>query len=157
MLRAPGRVVRATGLGTHGADSEDLETPAHLPGSAPLFSATFRYALICLLELAESNERLQAARIASKHGLSPHYLAVVLRELRRLGLIESHKGNRGGYRLLIRPERITLLSLHRSLAGSSNTAGTQPVGVADRWLTAIAQRWYGELEAITLADLSRQG
>jgi len=46
-----------------------------------LFSTTFRYALICLLELAESKETLQASRIAGKFHLSPHYLSVVLREL----------------------------------------------------------------------------
>lgn len=131
-----------------------------------MFSATFRYALICLLELAESDQMLQAARIAHKHGLSPHYLAVVLRDLRRLGLIESHKGNRGGYRLVLPPERINLLHLHASLAGSSPTGGMaadpargerSPLGRADRWLECISRRWCQELEATTLADLSRQG
>jgi Rrf2 family protein len=80
---------------------------------------TFRYALICLLELAQAEETLQAARIAKKFALSPHYLSVVLRELRRLGLIESQKGNRGGYRLLVPADAINLLFLHRSLAGST--------------------------------------
>ncbi len=130
-----------------------------------MFSATFRYALICLLELAEAEQTLQAARIARKHGLSPHYLAVVLRDLRRLGLIESHKGNRGGYRLLLPPERINLLQLHASLAGSSPEAGTlpdssagaTPQGRADRWLAATSRRWCNDLEATTLADLHRQG
>lgn len=74
-----------------------------------MFSTTFRYALICLLELAQAEETLQAARIARKFDLSPHYLSVVLRELRRLGLIESQKGNRGGYRLLVAADAINLL------------------------------------------------
>jgi Rrf2 family protein len=126
-----------------------------------LFSTTFRYALICLLELAESKETLQASRIAGKFHLSPHYLSVVLRELRRLGLIESQKGNRGGYRLLQSAERINLLALHRSLAGSPTAegwveprnGGGPPQGTADRWLQGVAQRWAAELAATTLADL----
>lgn len=131
-----------------------------------MFSTTFRYALICLLELAESEETLQASRIAGKFRLSPHYLSVVLRELRRLGLIESQKGNRGGYRLLLPAERINLLALHRSLAGSSaplepelessldpHSESGPPEGAADRWLKGIAQRWSSELAATTVADL----
>lgn len=129
-----------------------------------MFSTTFRYAVICLLELADAQETLQASRIARKFRLSPHYLSVVLRELRRLGLIESQKGNRGGYRLLLPAERINLLELHRSLAGSPATAdgpapgdGGPPEGIADRWLRAVAQRWSSELAATSLADLRRAG
>ncbi len=127
-----------------------------------MFSTTFRYALICLLELAESKQTLQASRIAAKFQLSPHYLSVVLRELRRLGLIESQKGNRGGYRLLQSAEQINLLALHRSLAGSpaeqaeaadSPTKNGPPQGTADRWLKGVAQRWSSELAATNLADL----
>ena len=130
-----------------------------------MFSTTFRYALICLLELAESEETLQASRIAGKFRLSPHYLSVVLRELRRLGLIESQKGNRGGYRLLLPAERINLLALQRSLAGSAAAAtplespnpSGPPEGAADRWLKGITQRWSSELASTTLADLRHPG
>ena len=68
------------------------------PGS--VFSTTFRYSLISLVELAREARILQTRQIAARFELSPHYLSVVLRELRRLGLVESVKGNRGGYRLL---------------------------------------------------------
>ena len=136
--------------------------PAIPTGIKILFSTTFRYALICLLELAESEDTLQASRIAAKFQLSPHYLSVVLRELRRLGLIESHKGNRGGYRLLQSAEQINLLVLHRSLAGSPAEQAVDaegpaksgpPQGTADRWLKGVAQRWASELAATSLADL----
>jgi DNA-binding IscR family transcriptional regulator len=87
---------------------------------------------------------------------------VVLREMRRLGLIESQKGNRGGYRLLQSAAQINLLALHRSLAGSpaeqaaatdSTTKSGPPQGTADRWLKGVAQRWSSELAATSLADL----
>lgn len=128
-----------------------------------MFSTTFRYALICLLELADAEETLQAGRIARTFHLSPHYLSVVLRELRRLGLIESQKGNRGGYRLVLPAHQISLLHLYSSLAGSSPlgdrsaaapTENDPPQGVADRWLQAAADRWSTELAATTLEDLA---
>lgn len=61
-----------------------------------MFSTTFRYALISLVALAREEGTLQARQIADRHALSANYLSVVLRELRRLGLVESLKGNRGG-------------------------------------------------------------
>jgi Rrf2 family iron-sulfur cluster assembly transcriptional regulator len=122
-----------------------------------LFSTTFRYALISLVELAVEARTLQTRQIAARFELSPHYLAVVLRELRRLGLVESIKGNRGGYRLLRPAAEINLLELYRSLAGSDGnglhgraTPGRSP---ADTWLQNLAERWGRDLEAVSLVDL----
>lgn len=130
-----------------------------------MFSTTFRYALISLLELAAGEETLQAGIIARRHGLSVHYLAVVLRDLRRQGLIDSQKGNRGGYRLLRPAEEINLLHLYRSLAGASgqeesaggHEAGGEGsrLGGAQGWLQAVAERWATDLGATTLADVYR--
>ena len=130
-----------------------------------MFSTTFRYALISLLELAGGEETLQAGIIARRHGLSVHYLAVVLRDLRRQGLIDSQKGNRGGYRLLRPAEEINLLHLYRSLAGASSDEdsavtsdagdGHTPLGGAQGWLQQLAERWAGDLGATTLADVCR--
>lgn len=125
-----------------------------------MFSTTFRYALISLLELAESDRCLQASLIARKFRLSPHYLSVVLRELRKQGLIDSQKGNKGGYRLLCRPDSINLLDLYRSLAGAGGDSGPAldalaPARGADSWLSSVGERWSGELAATTLADLQQ--
>ncbi|MCS5693768.1 Rrf2 family transcriptional regulator [Cyanobium sp. FGCU-6] len=128
-----------------------------------MFSTTFRYALISLLELAAGEQTLQAGSIARRHGLSVHYLAVVLRDLRRQGLIDSQKGNRGGYRLLRPAEEINLLHLYRSLAGASGeqeTSGLPPeggvrLGGAQGWLQEMADRWATDLGATTLADVCR--
>lgn len=148
-----------------------------LPGRRPapaVFSTTFRYGLICLLELAGSEELLQAGTIASRHQLSQHYLSVVLSDLRRLGLVQSHKGKKGGYRLMRSPREVNLLDLYRSLAGSSLNEGSRapitdgtllqvnqdsdrqpaaPDSRADAWLESVSRRWSAELAATTLADL----
>ncbi len=129
-----------------------------------MFSTTFRYALISLLELADSDALLQANTIASRYKLSPHYLAVVLSDLRRLGLVQSHKGKNGGYRLACEPCQVNILHLYHSLAGgvvetpqmpeqndAKNDAAT--IGKADRWLSGLLERWLAELATTTLADL----
>ena len=125
------------------------------PGS--VFSTTFRYSLISLVELAREARILQTRQIAARFELSPHYLSVVLRELRRLGLVESVKGNRGGYRLLRPAAEINLLELYRSLAGSDGNglhALAAPArSPADAWLQNLAERWGRDLEAVSLVDL----
>ena len=131
-----------------------------------MFSTTFRYALISLLELADSNALLQANTIASRYNLSPHYLAVVLADLRRLGLVQSHKGKNGGYRLACEPGQVNLLHLYHSLAGGQSepiqggelTTGhrnPETLPKADRWLQELIDRWTAELATTTLADLQR--
>lgn len=126
-----------------------------------MFSTTFRYGLICLLELAAADELLQAGTIAARHRLSQHYLSVVLADLRRLGLVHSQKGKNGGYRLACQPGEVNLLFLYRALAGSA-AADTSledrepddaPARSADAWLLAMSRRWSAELQATTLADL----
>lgn len=122
-----------------------------------VFSTTFRYSLISLVELAREARILQTRQIAARFELSPHYLSVVLRELRRLGLVESVKGNRGGYRLLRPAAEINLLELYRSLAGSDGNGlqgmASSERSPADAWLQNLAERWGRDLEAVTLVDL----
>ena len=101
---------------------ERLSVDAWRPGS--VFPTTFRYSLISLVELAREARILQTRQIAARFELSPHYLSGVLRELRRLGLVESVKGNRGGSR-----------------------------SPADAWLQNLAERWGRDLEAVSLVDL----
>ena len=124
----------------------------------PVFSTTFRYALISLIELSRRQGLRQANAIASEFNLSQHYLSVVLRDLRKLGLVESQKGRNGGYRLTCNPEQVNLLMLYRSLAGSSLDGEAESdmrldAGAAELWLRQVADRWSQELASTTLADL----
>ena len=122
-----------------------------------MFSTTFRYSLISLVELAAENRTLQARQIADKYDLSHHYLSVVLRELRLLGLVESSKGNRGGYRLAQRADTINLLDLYNSLAGGNGDnpiiKNEQPGSPADAWLEQLTKNWSHDLKTISLLDL----
>jgi Rrf2 family protein len=91
-----------------------------------VFSTTFHYGLICLLQLASSEGLLQAGAFASRQRPGPHYLAVVLTDLGKLGLVQSRKGKNGGHLLLADPNRINLLDLYRALAGAAEQTPLHP-------------------------------
>lgn len=118
-----------------------------------MFSATFRYALVSLLEMATTQSSVKAAEIAASHNIPSSYLNNVLFELRRLGLVTSKKGANGGYRLAQAPEDINLLRLHQGLAGATgvNRAGERSGALI--WLHQLENRWLNELEATHLSDL----
>lgn len=65
-----------------------------------MVSQTAEYALRAILCLAERPEvPCTACQVAQATGLPPGYLAKVLLELSRAGLVHSQRGPHGGYRL----------------------------------------------------------
>lgn len=118
-----------------------------------MFSATFRYAVISLLEIASSEDGINATELARRNSISVTYLANVLSDLRRMGLIRSKKGRRGGYQLTRSPDEINLLSLHQGLAGSPDAKSEQIDNAAVLWLDTIEKRWKQDLERATLSQL----
>jgi len=115
-----------------------------------LLSVTFRYAPISLLEIA-ANDGLQASVIAERHQLSSRYLANVLCDLRRLGLVISQKGRKGGYHLARSAETITLLDLQLGITGSREPLNHSPV---ESWIQELKERWLQDLASTSLASLS---
>lgn len=105
------------------------------------------------------------SEISAQEQLSVEYLEQLAGTLRKAGLVESHRGVRGGYTLARRPEQISMGEVMRALEGpiapmvcvSESAAETVCVFEAHcstrhMWLQvgrAIAQT----LDAMTLADL----
>jgi Rrf2 family protein len=62
-------------------------------------------------------------KIVSRHEVSasgnipPHFLAKIAQQLSRAGIIEILQGARGGYRLLIPPEKLSLLDVIEAIIG----------------------------------------
>jgi Rrf2 family transcriptional regulator, iron-sulfur cluster assembly transcription factor len=77
------------------------------------------YAVRCVMCLAKNG----AAKIVSRHEVSasgnipPHFLAKIAQQLSRAGIIEILQGARGGYRLLIPPEKLSLLDVIEAIIG----------------------------------------
>jgi Rrf2 family iron-sulfur cluster assembly transcriptional regulator len=77
------------------------------------------YAVRCVMCLAKNG----TDKIVSRHEVSasgnipPHFLAKIAQQLSRAGIIEILQGARGGYRLLIPPEKLSLLDVIEAIIG----------------------------------------
>ena len=77
-----------------------------------MFSQTVEYALRATVHLAMNNDRSQKTnRIADATQVPTAYLAKVLRELNRHGLVHSQRGLGGGISLAKSPEEMTILEI----------------------------------------------
>ena len=127
-------------------------------------SARSDYALRALIATAGFAERgpVSAVRLADAQDIPLSYLHGILSDLRRAGLLTSHRGAEGGYVLARPPAQISVGDVLRAVNGTLSTVrGLPPDQVAyhgvaaelpELWLTmhaAIAK----VVDNTTLADL----
>jgi Rrf2 family protein len=77
------------------------------------------YAVRCVLYLASQGVGVLCARkeIASKMDIPDQFLGKIAQQLARAGAIEIVQGARGGFRLVIAPEELTLLEVVEAVIG----------------------------------------
>lgn len=86
-----------------------------LPGV--VVPAQLDYAIRALVSLALSTDDFTKVDvIATDHGLSRKFLAQVLVSLRNAGIVDTHRGSEGGYRLARRPAEITIDDVFSALS-----------------------------------------
>jgi Rrf2 family protein len=121
------------------------------------------YAVRATVELAVAGDMLTAEQIAQATGIPLNFLENILRDLRRGGLVESRRGQAGGY-LLARPaDEITLADVIRAVEGPlANVRGLSPdqleyegsaAKLRDVWV-ALRASVRSVLEQVTLADVA---
>ncbi len=78
-----------------------------------------RYALEALLDMALQDTAGYVALkgVGERRGLSENYLEQIFSDLRRSGLVQSLRGQQGGYRLARDPARITAGEILRAVEG----------------------------------------
>ena len=75
-------------------------------------------ALHAMMVLAEDPERARdTAAMARQIESSVHHLSKVMQRLQRAGLVTSLRGSRGGFRLAVSPEKVTLLDVYTAVEG----------------------------------------
>lgn len=69
-----------------------------------------QYALRAVLELAKHHggEPTRIADIADAQAIPPKFLALILAELKRHGVVESRRGTNGGYLLTLSPHELAV-------------------------------------------------
>lgn len=67
--------------------------------------------------MATAHEPMTADALATDQGLPAKFLGVILNDLRRAGIVVSHRGREAGYNLARPASEITLADVIRSLEG----------------------------------------
>ncbi len=84
--------------------------PVQIPAKAD-------YGIRALLTLAKADGSLSAEQLAAEQGLPPRFLGAILSDLRRAGLVVSHRGSEGGYQLARPASKITIADALRAISG----------------------------------------
>ena len=128
-------------------------------------SAKVDYAVRAAVELAAaSDERpVKAERIASVQGVPLNFLENILGELRHAGIVRSHRGADGGFRLARAAEEISIADVIRAVEGPLATVRGGPPedsvypGAASElprvWI-AVRKNVRSVFERVTVADVA---
>jgi Rrf2 family protein len=81
-------------------------------------SAKVDYGVRALLLLAASGHPMTVDAIAADQQIPSKFLGVILNDLRRVGIVASHRGREAGYNLARPSSEITLADAIRALEGS---------------------------------------
>ena len=127
-------------------------------------SARTDYAVRAMLAIAADHPRLvKAATLAAAQDIPLSFLQGILLDLRRAGLLHSHRGVDGGYALARAADDITIGDVVRSVGGALTTVRGLPTntamyhgaatGLKDVWV-AVEEAIEGVVDHRTLAELS---
>src|SRR5262249_13731484 len=82
-----------------------------------LISQKAKYALRALVVLAKEGDSLMIGEIAARKNIPRKFLEQILLEMKRHGIVHSRRGKRGGYSLLMPPDKITYGQVLRIIDG----------------------------------------
>jgi Rrf2 family protein len=127
-------------------------------------SARTDYAVRAMLAIAADHPHLvKAATLATAQDIPLSFLQAVLLDLRRAGMLHSHRGVDGGYALARPAHDITVGAVVRAVGGALTTVRGLPTGTAtyhgaatglrDVWV-AVEEAIEGVVDHKTLAELS---
>jgi Rrf2 family iron-sulfur cluster assembly transcriptional regulator len=123
-----------------------------------IYSRSSEYAIRAFVHL------VMVKNIAEQEEIPSHFLAKILQQLARKGLLRSSKGPTGGFTLRQPPEEITLFSIVEALDGMSDYQkcisglaecnDNAPCGMHDSWKD-LRLRILDYLEGTSIADLAQ--
>jgi len=128
------------------------------------FSTKAEYGLRAIIRLAKNKGKkpYSLAQIAKEEGISLAYLERLIAKLKRVGLVKSTKGVKGGYKLACNPRKITATEILVALEGPLTPYGCTEMGnfLCTKRGCATKKVWdklrrdiIRSLDSITLNDL----
>src|ERR1017187_3565176 len=131
-----------------------------------IYSRSAEYAIRAFVHLARVQEGKYAMvkNIAEQEEIPAHFLAKILQQLARKGLLRSSKGPTGGFALRVDPNEIPLLDIveapdgvapyQQCPSGLSECSDDMPCAMHDGWI-ALRSRIMDYLGKNTIADLAK--
>ncbi|MCW5965261.1 MAG: Rrf2 family transcriptional regulator [Bryobacterales bacterium] len=131
-----------------------------------IYSRSSEYAIRAFVHLAQVTDSrfVMVKNIAEQEGIPSHFLAKILQQLARKGLLRSSKGPTGGFSLRQAPDDITLFSIvealdgmgdyEKCISGLAECNDEAPCGMHDSWKD-LRLRILDYLEGTSIADLAR--
>ena len=131
-----------------------------------IYSRSAEYAIRAFVHLAQVPEGKFAMvkNIAEEEKIPAHFLAKILQQLARKGLLRSSKGPTGGFALRVDPSDIHLLDIVEALdglaeyqqcaSGLSECSDEMPCSMHDNWVT-LRSRIMDYLGRNSIADLAK--
>ena len=128
-------------------------------------SAKADYAVRAVVELAaaEGDKPVKAERVATAQEIPLNFLENILGELRHAGIVRSHRGAEGGFRLAKPATQVTVADVIRAVDGPlAAVRGERPESVTyegpalalQRVWIAVRKNLRVVVEQVTLADLA---
>ena len=129
-----------------------------------IYSRSAEYAIRAFVNLTQVPEGKYAMvkNIAKEEGIPAHFLAKILQQLARKGLLRSSKGPTGGFHLRQDPANISLMDIVQSLdglgdyekcaSGLAECTDDMPCGMHDAW-KAVRSRIIDYLKDTSIADI----
>ena len=128
-------------------------------------SAKADYAVRAVIELAADDDGspVKAERVATSQGIPLNFLENILGELRHAGIVRSHRGADGGFRLAKPADQITIADVIRAVEGPLATVrggppeeSSYPGPAADlpRVWIAVRKNLRAVVEQVTVADVA---
>jgi len=128
-------------------------------------SAKADYAVRAAVELAAATDEkpVKAERIATAQGIPLNFLENILGELRHAGIVRSHRGAEGGFRLARPAQEVTVADIIRAVEGPlASVRGAPPEEAAypgasealPRVWIAVRANLRRVVENVTVADIA---
>jgi len=112
-----------------------------------------RYAVVAMAELARSGDRpVPVKELADRRGIPEQYLEQLFSTLRRDGLLDSHRGSKGGYTLARPAGEITVLEVVQALDGVIGQEADEAGGIWEEGVNALR----AVFKETTIADIERR-
>ncbi len=112
-----------------------------------------RYAVIAMAELARSGDRpVPIKELAERRGMPEQFLEQLFSTLRRSGLLNSHRGMKGGYTLARPADEIEVLEVVQALDGKIGQEADEAGGIWAEGVSALRKVF----AQTTIAEIARR-